>query len=790
MNQNLAKQVSQVQSIGVNALWRWAVSLVVIATLFAHPITARAEENTVDAAGDTGWYISTVRTGAETGYALADPSIAIDPLTGRAFIAYIDENEHRLLIAYEWPTGGCPNNSQWRCIDPFDSNIDNNGRAGQSLDFDLAGNLFVLYSPIPAGIDSVKLLRMEANLGSLSQSFPTPYYNPNAVASARMFGNLALRWWSTANANSWLHSMRKGTLIEFSFATTAAQNGGIYPIIETESVLDGFPGHMGRSSSMGFGANGLPVVSYMGGGAAQLKVATPTSGASNCTNTSGKNPAGYSYFWQCAIVDPGNETGYNTSIHVTTDAGDFTRIAYFDRDNQTLKLAEYVGGDSTCGAGGSKGWRCSVIDSIGDSFEPIPAGVQLLVQDGRAVIVYHDENDSGVYTGYKLKIARQLPAGEQGNCGPSDGFIKTWKCSVIDSGAKPDGTTINVKGEMTAAVDKLGRVVVAYMMANGDMMVAKEKFVQPLLFTKEYGAASIPSNGATHVVFTLGNPHDEAVSDISFMDFGQYNIAFGQIAENDCGGSTTTGTGLGGYWFKLTGGVLPVKGQCKIKVAINGLNPGALSKATSPVTSREVTATPGALTALTITQPKQAQSIDFPALPNRTLGDAPFGLAATASSGLPVGFTSATASVCAVNGASVTVLAAGQCTITADQPGDAAYSAAAPVSQSFNVAQANQGINFPALPNRTVGDAPFNLVATASSGLPVSFASNTPAICTVSGATVTLVAAGQCTISADQAGDANFSAALTVSQSFSVAAAGQPADPSLTIKVFLPVVQR
>jgi len=64
--------------------------------------------------------------------------------------------------------------------------------------------------------------------------------------------------------------------------------------------------------------------------------------------------------------------------------------------------------------------------------------------------------------------------------------------------------------------------------------------------------------------------------------------------------------------------------------------------------------------------------------------------------------------------------------------------------------------------------------ATASSGLLVSFASSTPGTCTVSGTTVTIVAAGPCTITAAQAGDGTWSPAPAVSQTVSVAKATVP----------------
>ena len=80
-----------------------------------------------------------------------------------------------------------------------------------------------------------------------------------------------------------------------------------------------------------------------------------------------------------------------------------------------------------------------------------------------------------------------------------------------------------------------------------------------------------------------------------------------------------------------------------------------------------------------------AQTITFGALSNVTVGVAPFSISATASSGLAVAFTSATTSFCSVSGGTVTILATGVCSITANQAGNATYSAAPPVIQSFTV---------------------------------------------------------------------------------------------------------
>jgi hypothetical protein len=87
----------------------------------------------------------------------------------------------------------------------------------------------------------------------------------------------------------------------------------------------------------------------------------------------------------------------------------------------------------------------------------------------------------------------------------------------------------------------------------------------------------------------------------------------------------------------------------------------------------------------------------------------------------------------------------------------------------LTVNKANQTINFAALGNKTYGDADFTLSATATSGLAVSFGSQTTATCTVSGSTVHIVATGPCTIRASQAGDGSYDAAPTVDQSFTIA---------------------
>ena len=164
----------------------------------------------------------------------------------------------------------------------------------------------------------------------------------------------------------------------------------------------------------------------------------------------------------------------------------------------------------------------------------------------------------------------------------------------------------------------------------------------------------------------------------------------------------------------------------------------------------------GAATATaSLTVAGQSQTITFGTLAGRTFGDPPFTVSATASSRLPVSF--AATGACTIAGATVTVTGAGSCTITASQAGDGTGNPAPDVAQSFTIAKASQTISFPLIYGQK-DSVPFQVSATASSGLPVTF-SIVSGPATVSGTTVTMTGAGAVTIRASQAGNSNYAAA-------------------------------
>ena len=164
-----------------------------------------------------------------------------------------------------------------------------------------------------------------------------------------------------------------------------------------------------------------------------------------------------------------------------------------------------------------------------------------------------------------------------------------------------------------------------------------------------------------------------------------------------------------------------------------------------------------------------SQTITFPALGTQTAGTTAT-LSASSSSNGTITFGSTTPSVCTVSGSKASFLTGGTCTLTASVPANNVY-AAATTSQSFTIIQKTQTITFSALPGSDLQGTVLTLTATATSGLPVSFTSLTPTICSVSGSTAKLLQAGTCTIQASQSGNTTYAAASSVSENVTVIAA-------------------
>lgn len=153
------------------------------------------------------------------------------------------------------------------------------------------------------------------------------------------------------------------------------------------------------------------------------------------------------------------------------------------------------------------------------------------------------------------------------------------------------------------------------------------------------------------------------------------------------------------------------------------------------------------------------QTINFLPLSDKVKTDAPFRINAVASSGLPISYA-VVSGPATITGDEVTLSGnTGTVVIQASQGGNADYNAATTVEQSFVVTKLNQDIVFQDIADKTISDSPFDVTASSSSALPITFQIvSGPA--SISGNTITLDGtAGLVVVKAIQSGNNDYKVA-------------------------------
>ncbi len=265
----------------------------------------------------------------------------------------------------------------------------------------------------------------------------------------------------------------------------------------------------------------------------------------------------------------------------------------------------------------------------------------------------------------------------------------------------------------------------------------------------------------TTVVTSSGNPSvfEQSVTMTATISgqYGQVKGRKGQAKSQNISGTVT--------WSSNTG--------CSASTVTSG-NPGTATCTTSSlaVGTDTITATysgdnnhSGSSGTLGQVVSQASQTITFTTnAPASKVYNGSFTVAATASSGLAVTFTSAGS--CSNSGATYTMTSgAGTCSVIANQAGNANYSAAAQVTETTNATLASQTITFttPAPASAGYGNS-FTVVANGGgSGNSLVFTSS--GSCSNSGTTYTMTSGtGTCSVIANQAGNGNYAAAAQVTE--------------------------
>src|ERR1035437_6173672 len=191
-----------------------------------------------------------------------------------------------------------------------------------------------------------------------------------------------------------------------------------------------------------------------------------------------------------------------------------------------------------------------------------------------------------------------------------------------------------------------------------------------------YGTASVGGSSGQGTVFSLSlGPPAITTQPVS------QTVNAGQSAS-----FTVTARGVAPLSYQWVKGGVNVIGATSSSLTLSNVQTSQTGNYAAVITNIGGSVT-SSVAVLTVN--RSAQGINFVGgLPAKRVDDAPFGLSATASSGLPVSYTSSDPGGATVSSNTVTITGFGYTIITASQAGNATYLPAASVSQTLHVAMA------------------------------------------------------------------------------------------------------
>lgn len=575
-----------------------------------HAAPARINPTASPTAAAPGWNVTMVdnTTSTNTGWR---PSIAIHPVTQRPYVSYHDVAGGALRLAGHGASGmGSCGTWGWNCVE-----LDSYGRSGEtsSLGFVPGGNgaYVVAYSEPDHAYIALRQVAadgvwntsvIEDEKGSAEGDnevvgFPSLVFREGKprvayyVSGRREYGD-----WNGIPDYRYSGSYYNG--IDPSFS----ENFGPADVLTTGNEDEAID--YGYYPSLDIGANTtLPRMAYRGSTNQTLRFAE-FNGTNTGTTCLGEGDA-ENPDWHCGTVDPASKTGFYISHKAPRKIGASyspTQIAYYDANNGLLKYAKYIGGNVNCGAGGSAGWQCSVIDNVGTSSGPMGVAMALNSK-GEPVIAYYDRNDTdhGV-----LKVAHYANS-ETGNCGPSGDLFKTWKCTTVDDG----GSSGDDVGQWASiALDADDKAYVAYYNSSYQaLMVAHEKSDTVPTLSASFTPSTIEQGKTTTVKYVLKNTLLHApLGGLAFNHGLTYHTFVPGTLQTTCGNPQVSFV-ANNHAFKLLSATLAPNATCQITITVVGAAEGTWNTTTTALKSNEANDAAPAPAPLVVTGPATATPI-------------------------------------------------------------------------------------------------------------------------------------------------------------------------------------
>jgi alpha-tubulin suppressor-like RCC1 family protein/phosphodiesterase/alkaline phosphatase D-like protein len=350
----------------------------------------------------------------------------------------------------------------------------------------------------------------------------------------------------------------------------------------------------------------------------------------------------------------------------------------------------------------------------------------------------------------------------------------TFSAQSIGTGSAAQTLTLTNSGANPASIANIAvsssftkTTTCAASLASGASCTISVTFI-PVAVGDATGGVGIARSAGMLAAAGLSGTGSLATQSIGTISFTPNTLAVG-------GNTTASATASSGLGVTFSTTATPT--ICSVSgITVTALAAGTCTVAADQLGNSTYSAAPQVTASITIGQTTQTIT-SFAPTSSVVFGAAPVTLTATGgASGSPVVFaTSSASSICTISGTSVTFVGVGVCNLTANQAAGGNYSAAPQVTASITIGQATQTITFGTAPTVAVGGTGTVTTTGGGTGIARVYASTTLAVCTVNSSTgvVTGVIAGTCTITANQAGNANYSAAAQVVQSFSISPASQ-----------------
>lgn len=521
------------------------------------------------------------------------PSMMMHPAWQRPIVAWHEGGQGGLVAAFAVNpgTGTCNGggvvaaNKGYSCF-----NLDTGGKAGyystivrnpvdldtyfihsdpdtsevRSLRYSLTGG-----APIYRGIEVLNTVDNNALFTTKVANFVTAASNGSTVRTAFWTFNQHLNgdyYWGGAQAGD-VHESSQFFLDGFQRDVNSPYTIGYYPSMDW------------------YGAAGAWAMAYRGGnGVLRYTDQYYTGNPTGCSTVSSMGS------WTCVTVDP-TGTIYGTSLVSAKTNVDRTRISYYHSGSGAIKMASYVGGASTCGAGGAAGWKCETIETVLPSGTLTAVQTSMVVVDGRAYIAYSDHNHAGNSV---IKIARPV-GGASGNCGSGN-----WQCDVVDGGSGIN----NLEWPVMKANDD-GRLFIAYHdKTMRSLKLASQRAATAVTLTKQYLAASVVLGSNSTIDYRLTN-NSGIDADALFDDelvAGQQLVGTSSFIGPGCvGAQVTLVSNFQKVMVKL--GSMPDGTTCLISVPVKATKIDTLVDATSQVFSNDTVTGAAATATLSVTAP-------------------------------------------------------------------------------------------------------------------------------------------------------------------------------------------